>query len=174
MVRFIRKVSCRLKCGVSENVDKVSCVEKAAAQRSVLPVRCAVVARDKVVQRPDLSRIPLLQNILTEAVQDRCCLCACGVALGHQVPVAAILDALAADPLHSGERVLGDIQCIVVAEDIGVLAHADIQLLHEGAIQEGHHLGAGTGIIRTEGGGAGTTGDLLLVSPLDGNCVILV
>ena len=50
----------------------------------------------------------------------------------------------------------------------------DCHLLDEKAIQEGDHLSTGTGIVRAEGGGAGASGDLLLISRLNGLCVILV
>ena len=49
-----------------------------------------------------------------------------------------------------------------------------VGLLHEVAIQEGDHLSAGTRIIRAEGGSAGAHGDLLLIGPLNGLCVILI
>lgn len=54
--------------------------------------------------------------------------CSGGDALGHQVSIAAVQDAFAAEPLHGREGMLRDILCVVVAENIGILAHADIQL----------------------------------------------
>ena len=71
-----------------------------------------------------------------------------GVASRHQVSIVALHDTFAVKPLHSRESIFGDVQRIVVAENIGILAYADIQpLVFRIPIQEGSKLLTGDAVI---------------------------
>ena len=69
----------------------------------------------------------IVQNRLTQVMQKRCYLRTGGIPRRLQAAVVPLHDSLAAEPLHGRERVSGDGQRIVVAEDIGIFAHADVQ-----------------------------------------------
>ena len=57
---------------------------------------------------------------------------------GHEIAVGAIDQAFAAGPLQSRDGVFTDRECVIVAEDVGVLPHGDVAALVLGiAIQDG-------------------------------------
>ena len=90
------------------------------------------------------------------------------------VLVDAVYDAGATRPLHRGDCPLGNVKSIVIAEDVRILADAHVHLLVlRVAVQDGHKLLAGHGVVRAEATVVVTVDDTLCACPADRGAVPL-
>ena len=120
-------------------------------------------------------RKPLLCELSRRAHHDGRDLRAGGVVLRHELVVVALEDARAAGPLESGDGVLGDLEGIVIAEDIRLFTDGDVRAVGLGiAVEDRCDLFAGYGQSRSERGIGDAVDDLVLDGPEERGLIVSV
>ena len=99
----------------------------------------------------DTLLLVLLPCLLAEPPEHRSDLRTARVARGLKIGADAVHDAGADRPLHRTHRPLMNVKSVVIAEDVRVLTNARVHLLVlRVAVQDGHKLLAGHGVVRAE------------------------